>query len=69
MAERFVERRTRQWINPQGEFIFGKHKGDLVEDVADEDPDYLRWILDKVDDIDEGDAEIIGEHLARKGGR
>lgn len=30
-------------------FKFGKHKGELLEDVAINDPSYFKWALDNVD--------------------
>lgn len=65
---KFAGLKTRQWIDESGRFMFGKYRGKFIEHVAGHDSEYLCWILDKVDDIDEGDAKIIGEHLARKGG-
>jgi hypothetical protein len=32
---------------------FGKHRGELVEDVAIDDPGYLRWMIDEMDLPDE----------------
>ena len=32
------------------EFKFGKYKGKTIEEVSDENPDYLEWIVDNFDD-------------------
>jgi hypothetical protein len=28
---------------------FGKHKGKLIRDIIEEDPDYIAWCLDNID--------------------
>lgn len=56
-------RAPRRWLGDDGAFLFGKYKGDLVEDVAREDPDYLRWITQTVEDIDEDDLRVIEQSL------
>jgi hypothetical protein len=40
----------------------GKYKGENVFEVADEDPGYLRWILDECSP-DKEDREIISKAL------
>lgn len=50
---------AKAWISADGRFLFGKHDGELVETVAREDIDYLRWIIETVDDIDPGDRQVI----------
>lgn len=50
---------AKDWLASDGTFLFGKHEGDDVESVAADDPGYLRWILDTVDDISDGDREVI----------
>jgi exodeoxyribonuclease X len=34
-------------------FRFGKHRGKLILDMAREDPSYLKWMLNKMEDLDE----------------
>ena len=34
-------------------FKFGKHKGKMLKDVAQEDAGYLRWMLNSMDNLDE----------------
>ena len=51
------------------EMPFGKYKGKRVDTVADDDPGYLRWLLD-MDDIDLhrcGVHDYIREALRRRG--
>ena len=35
------------WLGEEASFNFGKHKGRLLCEIADEYPDYLRWILEQ----------------------
>lgn len=49
----------REWLDSDGCFLFGKCKGESVEDVACNDPSYLRWILEKVEDIHHEDRDVI----------
>lgn len=48
-----------QWIDDAGCLVRGKHQGKKIEDVAGEDPGYLRWCLDNVESISEEDREVI----------
>lgn len=50
---------AREWLDGDGNFLFGKCKGESVEDIAREDPSYLRWILENVEDIDHEDRDVI----------
>jgi len=49
----------KDWLDSRGNFLFGKYKGKSLEDVRDDDPGYLRWIVQEVEDISEDDREII----------
>jgi len=51
--------RTREWLDLDGNFLFGKHGGEDVNDVARKDPDYLRWILETVENMRDDDSETI----------
>ena len=43
-------------------FIFGKHKGDQVEDVIEDDPGYIEWCCDnEVVIFDEETLELISK--------
>lgn len=46
------------------EFKFGKHQGQQVEDVVEDDPDYIYWIVQN--EICEFDDETL-ELIERKG--
>lgn len=55
-------RESREWLDSSGYFVFGKYgppNPASVDDVAKEDPSYLRWILENVEDIDHEDRDII----------
>lgn len=52
----------REWLDSGGYFLFGKYgppNPAHVEDVAREDPSYLRWILENVEDINHEDRDVI----------
>lgn len=55
---------SRTWIDAAGKLIRGKWGGTAVEEVAREEPSYLRWIVSSTNVCDE-DALIIEEHLKR----
>lgn len=38
--------------NLNTKFDFGKHKGKTVEEVCDDDPSYVEWCIDNVDDFE-----------------
>lgn len=45
--ERFVDASRRfEWRHNKAAFAFGKHRGRPLEDVAREDPDFLKWMLE-----------------------
>lgn len=47
-------------IDDAGRLQFGnKHRGSDVNDIAADDPNYLHWMLDNVDDLSEDDREVI----------
>lgn len=51
-----------EWLDSDGYFIFGKYgepNPASVEDVVREDPSYLRWILESVEDIHHEDRNVI----------
>lgn len=57
----------KPWLDDSERLLFGKYRGSLIEDLASDDPGYLRWIVDNVEDISHEDREIIATHLARRG--
>jgi hypothetical protein len=57
------------WLDDDGAFRIGKHCGELVEDVARSDENYLWWILNEVESIEEDERSVIEAHLYRRGKR
>lgn len=52
----------REWLDSGGYFLFGKYgppNPAPVEDIAREDPSYLKWILETVEDIHHEDRDVI----------
>lgn len=56
------------WLDTSGRLVFGKHRGRLAEEVAEEGPVYLRWIVDEVEECNEKDREVLSALLARRAG-
>lgn len=54
-----------EWINADGTINGQKHAGEAIEDVAESDPGYLRWVL-SLEDLRDDDREIIELCLKRK---
>ena len=54
-----MSRLPRECLDSEGCLLFGKHKGETAESVARSDPAYLSWLLENIEDLDEGDAEIL----------
>lgn len=60
---------SREWLDSSGRFMFGKYgptshdDGELAEDVAREDPSYIRWIVNDVEDISDDDREVLSQYL------
>lgn len=52
------------WLDSGGRFKFGKYRGSLAEDIATDDPQYVQWIVDTVEDISDDDREILSQLLA-----
>lgn len=57
---------SREWLDSNGAFIFGKHAGELAEDVAHADPAYLRWVINEVEDCADADRDLLSALLARR---
>ena len=62
---------SRDWLDSEARFLFGKHRGRTVRDVLrDIDSDgrgYIRWALDNSDDMSDGDRDILESYLKFKG--
>lgn len=57
----------RSLITQSGTLAFGKYKGSLAYTIARTDPDYLRWALDTIEDLDPDDVEMVETLLAQVG--
>lgn len=55
------------WLDEHGRFRFGKYRLCLADEVAQDDPDYIRWVLEECDDMDEGDREILESIASYRG--
>jgi len=43
-------------------FTFGKHRGEQLEDVIEDDPDYIEWLVqDRIVEFDEEALELISK--------
>ncbi len=42
-------------------FTFGKHEGQQLEDVIEDDPDYIGWLARDEFDFDDEVLELIGK--------
>lgn len=58
-------RSSRLLVDREGDWFLnaGKHKDTLLDRVADEDPKYLRWMLDKVEELSDEQRTAIKEAL------
>ena len=50
---------SKPWLDADGQFLFGKHRRSQVDTVCRDDPSYIRWLLETVDDMTTDDYEII----------
>lgn len=57
----------RDWLDGNGCFLFGKHKGKQASDIAKSDPDYVEWVIREVEDIDSEDRESLSILLRYRG--
>lgn len=56
----------REWLDRDGAFLFGKHRGETVEKVSRDDSGYLRWVVETIEDIVEEDRDVIETMLQRR---
>ena len=53
---------TRKTMSLEDEFKFGAHQDEQLEDVIEDDPDYIAWLVrDEVVDFDEEVLELISK--------
>jgi hypothetical protein len=55
------------WLDADGHFNRGKHRGEYLDVVGRDEPSYLRWVLD-TGDCSQEDEAIIRATLRRWGG-
>lgn len=67
MAVSIRKKREKDWLDADGNFLFGRHKGRPATEVAATNASYLRWIVDDVDDCAGGDRKIFAALLNRQG--
>jgi len=53
----------REWLDSSGRLTIGKYKGSQAEDIASDDPSYIRWIIETVEDISEDDRNVLSQYL------
>jgi len=51
-----------KYVDENENLTKGTYKGEAVSDVADEDSEYLQWLLEE-GDIDAEDRDLIENHL------
>jgi uncharacterized protein CbrC (UPF0167 family) len=52
-----------RYINhDSGAFIRGKYNGDFVDEVAEEDPEYIKWLLEEGSPSTE-DAQVLASSI------
>ncbi len=44
-------------IKLQDKFWFGKHRGEVIEDYVYDEPSYIKWCLDNVNDFNFNDDD------------
>ncbi len=60
---------TRECLDSNGCLLFGKYRGQSAYDIVRKDSQYLTWLIDEVEDLDEQDREIISQLLNQYGKR
>jgi hypothetical protein len=54
-------------MNLEGTLKFGKYKGQQVEDVVEDDPGYIRWLVENTDThFDDEVLETLSKREARR---
>ena len=56
-AGKVSDPRIREWLDDDGRFRFGKHEGEALADVVEDDPNYLGWIVESAEAISEDERE------------
>lgn len=58
-VDRGYQKREINWLDSDGKFLLGKHKGSLAERVVTTDHSYIQWLVDNVENMNEEDREIL----------
>lgn len=56
--KRFIEQKDGEWV-----LVKGKHKGETLTKVAQVKPDYIEWMLDKVDNLSPEHIQILKDSI------
>lgn len=59
-----TETELKEWLDQSGCFLFGKYEGEYAEEIAETDPQYIRWIVNDVENIVESDREVLAQYLS-----
>lgn len=57
----------KDWTDDEGRFLFGKYRGYSAEHVVLEEPSYIKWIVEEVENVSESDRKYLKVLLDRKG--
>ena len=57
----------RPWLTDDGRFRFGKYRDEPAESVVRNDPSYIGWVLETVDNMVDDDRAILIALLRRFG--
>lgn len=60
---------ANKWLDHDGTFLKGKYRGESADDVVEENPNYIRWIVEEVDSLDSEDRETLEYLLDSRGSR
>lgn len=69
VLQKMGRRPGRRWLDVDGSFLFGKHKGERVDLVAADDERYVRWCVENVEDMMDEDREAMEASLVYAGRR
>lgn len=58
---------SKDWLDADGCFLFGRHRGRPATQAVATDASYVRWIVEDVDDCSPDDREILRTLLERQG--
>lgn len=56
-----------KWLDHDGRFLKGKYKGESADDVVEENPNYIRWVVEEVESLDDEDRETLQYLLDSRG--